>query len=546
MYKLWWLLRWCFLFLAWSVCLAVLPAGFVVEVQPSNFAVNEAVDVTIKAINNDGTIVADYTGFVFVDLLPAVAGWSLSYDDIVLPWEWLVLFDATDLWQKTFSKSLIIRRAGSYIFRVYDISDESIDWQREVVVWQVQEDSIVDISIVSPAVWSVESMPTMTVLADASNLSNAPFMVLLNGDLVATGNTQADWSINTTVMGMDPGINTLQIRVMDLNDVVIWQSSPITFTYQSSTDEFFYGMEILPWTVVKQWDKLVFSVETSDAVSSAELILWSGTPIPMDRESIWLFVKQVTMESYGSLPVSLRLNAGGNMKLYQDLALLTIDENIAIWLVQFYTQSLDRTSLVMSWEVIGQASRFRINYGIDPNDLNEQMSVDTTEIEILNIDPNRLYYFQITPMSAANAPIGTPSNIKEIDPSALQAQVTCIVDGIMLDTEEIDGAYYLVWEPVENAINYIIYRSDELTSLISDMRKVTETTQTRFEYPFNPNALNEEFAYYAVLAVCADGKEILVDQIKKVEVWPYDSLFVAIILSLLLYSMWSLYKQRVV
>jgi hypothetical protein len=173
---------------------------------------------------------------------------------------------------------------------------------------------------------------------------------------------------------------------------------------------------------------------------------------------------------------------------------------------------------MMTWQVIGQAPSFIVRYGTNKDALTQELTVSTNEIEITNIVPTNVYYFQIIPADANGNVIGTPSEIKEIDPSSLQAQVTCIVDGIVLRNEEIEGKYYFIWDAVENAEKYIIYRSETPTTILSEMRKVGETTSTRFEYPFNKNALQEEFAYYAVVAVCADGKEIQIDQVKKVEV----------------------------
>lgn len=75
------------------------------------------------------------------------------------------------------------------------------------------------------------------------------------------------------------------------------------------------------------------------------------------------------------------------------------------------------------------------------------------------------------------------------------------------------------------------------------MQKVAETTDTRFVYPYNTKAQNKEFAYYAVQAYCANGKEILIDSIKRVEVGPFDSIVLVISISLLIYSMYALYKK---
>ncbi len=542
-----WSLLLSFILFGWSVVLwSTIPSGFIVEVNPNVFDVNEAVDVTIKAIDGDGNVITDYDWFVFIELLTDES--NLTYEDFVLPWDgwaWLVFFEEADLWEITLSKSLIIRKSGSYTLRVYDLDDESVDGQRSIVVWQSQDNDILPISLIAPTPWSIETVSSITVLADAVDLGNSPYQILVNGVIVDTWTTSAQWSINTVITDMTEGENSLQIKVIDLNDIVLWESESITFSYQPNTDEFFNGIQILPSTQAKQWDKLVFNVSTSDAVSSAELILWSEDWIPMDMDSIGTYLAQVLMEDPWNVDVSIRLNAGWNMKLYQDVATLEIEENIAIGLVKFYTQAVDKSSLMMMWQVLGQSPKFLVNYGVNQNNLDQEIIVDTNEIEIANINPAEVYYFQITPLDNDENIIGTPSDVKEIDPSSLQAQVTCLVDGIVLRTEEIDNSYYFVWDAVENAEKYFIYRSDNVTSIISEMQKVAETTQTRFEYPFNADALNEEFAYYAVVAVCANGKEILIDEVKEVQVWPYDTLLIAIVASVLFYSVWSLYRRSI-
>jgi hypothetical protein len=545
MRKLLWLLLSGLVVSVGYVYASVIPSAFVVEVNPSTFDVNEAVDVTIRAIDANGSTIVDYDWFVFVDLISDTPGVSLAYDDFVLPGEWFIPFYPGDLWVKTLSKSLIVRKNGSYVFRAYDWDDDRVAGQRSVVVGSQQQNAATTITITTPSAWWIETASAITVLADAGGLSNSPYQLLLNGLLSLTGTTNAQWSINAIVTGLQEGSNTLQIRMLDLNGIVLWQSAVVTFMYQSIADEFFYGIQILPSTQTKQWDKLVFNVSTSDAVSTVELILGTGRTYPMDRDTAGKHLKQVLIEDKGIVPVSVRLTAGGNMQLYQDVASLTVQESIAIWLTRFYTPSVDRSVLMMTWQVIGQAPSFIVRYGTNKDALTQELTVSTNEIEITNIVPTNVYYFQIIPADANGNVIGTPSEIKEIDPSSLQAQVTCIVDGIVLRNEEIEGKYYFIWDAVENAKKYIIYRSETPTTILSEMRKVSETTSTRFEYPFNKNALQEEFAYYAVVAVCADGKEIQIDQVKKVEVWPYDTILLALLASILFYSVWSLYRRSI-
>lgn len=545
MRKIFWFLVSCLVISVGYVYASAIPSGFVVEVNPSTFDVNQAVDVTIRAIDAQGNTIVDYDGFVFVDLLSDTAWVSLGYDDFVLPSEGFVQFEPSDLGLKTLSKSLIVRKNGSYIFKAYDLDDERVYGQRSVVVWSQQQSATTPIIITTPSSWWIETASAITVLADAWDLSNAPYQVLLNGLSSLTWTTNAQGDINAIVTGLQEGSNSLQIKVLDRNGIVLGQSPIINFTYQSIADEFFYGLQILPSTQTKQWDKLVFNVSTSDSVSSVELLLGTGRTYPMDRDTAGKYLKQVLIEDKWVVPVSVRLNAGWNMKLYQNIASLTVQENVAIWLTKFYTQSVDKSALMMMWQVIGSAPSFIIKYGTNKDALTQELKVNTNEIEIKNIVPTSVYYFQIIPADADGNIIGTPSEVKEINPSSLQAQVTCIVEGIQLRNEQIDDKYYFVWDKVENAEKYFIYRSDNPTTILSEMRKVGETTSTRFEYPFNKDALQEEFAYYAVVAVCPDGKEIQIDQVKEVEVWPYDTLLLAIIASVLFYSVWALYRRSI-
>ncbi len=524
---------------------ATIPSGFVVEVNPSTFDVNQAVDVTIRAIDAQGNTIVDYDGYIFTDIISDTQWVSLWYDDFVVPWEGILFFEPGDLWVKTLSKSLIVRKNWSYIFKVADLDDDRITGQRSIVVWSQQQSATTPIVITTPSSWWIETASAITVLADAGDLSNAPYQLLLNGLPSLTWTTSTQGAINAIVTGLQEGSNSLQIKVLDRNGIVLGQSTAITFTYQSIADEFFYGLQILPSTQTKQWDKLVFNVSTSDSVSSVELLLGTGRTYPMDRDTAGKYLKQVLIEDKWVVPVSVRLNAGWNMKLYQDVASLTVQESVAIWLTKFYTQSVDKSALMMMWQVIWSAPSFIIKYGTNKDALTQELKVNTNEIEIKNILPTSVYYFQIIPADAQGNIIGTPSEIKEINPSSLQAQVTCIVEGIQLRNEQIDDKYYFVWDVVENAEKYFIYRSDSPTTILSEMRKVGETTSTRFEYPFNKDALQEEFAYYAVVAVCPDGKEIQIDQVKEVEVWPYDTLLLAIIASILFYSVWALYRRSI-
>jgi len=45
-----------------------MPDSFVVDVNPSSFSPNQAVDITLKAVTSNGTVVSDYVGDVFIEV----------------------------------------------------------------------------------------------------------------------------------------------------------------------------------------------------------------------------------------------------------------------------------------------------------------------------------------------------------------------------------------------------------------------------------------------------------------------------------------------
>lgn len=86
-------------FLTSNKAIAANPDAFIVEVIPSSFDVNEAVDLTIKAVKADGEIITDYLGDVFIEIEGIV-----DTADYTVPSDGLYDFKAVDQGKKLFSK----------------------------------------------------------------------------------------------------------------------------------------------------------------------------------------------------------------------------------------------------------------------------------------------------------------------------------------------------------------------------------------------------------------------------------------------------------
>ena len=524
-------------YLLWSIVYAqTMPDSFVVDVNPSSFSPNQAVDITLKAVTSNGTVVSDYVGDVFIEV-----EWSLSPDDYVLPEDGFTKFEPENLGIKTFSKALTIKKPGTYTIVAYDILDDTTKGEKTIIVWQAAADDGADVQITSPVVNGIETNSSITVLASVALLPNSPFQIIVNGQTLWQWVTSANGQISSIVNGLSQGQNTLQIQITDGNGAIVGQSDAIVFTYDPQTDDNFKWLTIQPTTTLQQGDTPVFVVDVGNQVTAVELQFSNGaTAAQMDKSQEGKFTKKILMDKAGTIKVSVRVSAAGNQKLYNDVAILNVSENIAIGQTRYFMDPVDKTALTLTWDVLWSASRFRVLYGTSSTNLGQSVDLATNEIKVTQINPLDKYYFQITPLDLQNTPIGKASDVIEVDPRSL---FSCVVTGIPLRTEKIDDTYYILWDTVQYATKYIIYRSDTPTSVTSQMQKIAETTDTRFVYPYNAKAENEEFAYYAVQAYCANGQEILIDSIKRVEVGPFDSIALVVAVTLLIYSMYALYTK---
>ncbi|MFZ2151197.1 MAG: hypothetical protein WAZ12_02415 [Candidatus Absconditicoccaceae bacterium] len=518
----------------YSYTLAATPNAFVVEVQPSSFEANQPVDLIVKAVNN-GEIIKEYNGDVFIE----IDGDIDPQKDYVVPSEGLYTFVPQDQGIKIFSKGIQIKKAGTFKVKISDITDDSIAGEATVIVGTPGGADIKDVEITSPVAGVIEKNNIINIFGVSSQLPNSPIQYYVNDILVQQGITDSAGNFNAYLTGIVQGQNILRVKIVDSTDTVLGESDQVSFNYQPVTDETFKGIEIIPLANIKQGDQVIFNVNTKDGISSVQLKLSDGKTYPMDRVTAGQFSKKVNMETEGEILVSLEIIDAGNKKTYDNIQTLTVGQGTSIKNIKFFTDLIDQNTLTIKWEVIGIVpTKFKIEYGTGQDLLDQSANVDTNELFVENINPDIIYYFKITPLNEDLSPIGSSSDVVSFNP----AGPTCIVQNIIIYDEKIGDKHYLVRSGVENVDKYIVYRSDFETSDISQMKKVGETTDTRFEYPFNQFSKKDEYAFYIIQALCKDGKEVKIDNVKKVQVGPVENVLLVIMFSVFAYSLYRLYQ----
>ncbi len=513
---------------------AVTPETFIVEVSPSSFEVNEAVDLTIKAAKANGEIIKDYQGDVFIEIEGIV-----DTADYTVPSDGLYTFVAENQWVKLFSKWLSIKKSWTFTIKVSDIVDDSIIGKKTVIVGKTTSaTSTQTISIISPIAGGIEKNNIANVMAAAPTLPNAPYQVYVNNAMVSEGMTNANWDVNAYVNGINEWDNILQIKILNANNEIIGQSETVSFTYQPIKDGVFNGITIEPTGKIKQWQKATFTVKTSESVTSAQIKLGDTKAVPMDKKSAWVFTKQILIDQESNLKVDVDLIVLWQTKNYTNVATVIVEKWNAIGKVRLYSDSIDKTKLNVTREVIGGAAQYKIDYGTSQDYLDFTTTVQTNEIIIENLSIGDIYYFQITPLDSAGVPSGSPS---EITQAKIGEDISCVVVGITISTGQIGEKYYLMRSGVANIEKYIIYRSEFETSDREKMQKVGETTGTMFEYPFNKLSKTEKYAYYLIEGVCKDGTTLKIDNVKKIVVGPVENILLIILISMFSYTIYKLY-----
>ncbi len=551
-----------------GVAFAVSPDAFQIEVSPSSFAVNQAVDFTIKAIKNK-QVMKNYTGMVFmsVDGIAKDSASKLKLTDATISNGGILEMGLADQWVKKYTKGLLITKPGNFTVSVADFAQDTISWSTTVMVSSDFKAEVRNIQILSPSAWSEENQSTINVMATADTLPNARVQILLNDALAKETTTDANGLINDTISGLKVGTNVLQIKALSVTNEQVGSSEKLVFTYQGQSGNLLKSFTATPNQNLKVWNKVRFELTTEDNVSSAKLIFPDNKEYPLDKEKDGLFSKELMLTQTGSLDVASELSAGPTLsKKYDKMLTLEVADNTQIWEVKIQALTTLAGAIQLDWKVIGWSSpAYAIQYGLTKDGLAGTAITKETTATLSGFTYGKDYFFKIQPLNIQNIADGLPSDVLEFtmpiaswtgpNQTALSASglemapdhptaalPTCVVKNIKVSTQKIGNKYYLVRNKIENATKYLVYKADFADN--SDKSFLGETELTRFEYPFDKTSKEDVYAYYTVEALCADGNKAVLTEAQKVKVGPVEDMMLILTLTMLGYLIYRLYSYR--
>ncbi len=533
--------------------------GLLISVTPNPMTPGEAGDMTITAVDSEWKTVSNYKGTIIIDFE--------NYQDpnvYDMPSNWFYTFLEEDQGKKTFNKGFVIKKPWKFVLKVYDNDNDSIVGTLPLSVWEQVTSSTGE----KRQIQLQEPLPNAQIKWSALNIiwftdsRKTPLQFFIDDEQVSyTGETDDSGVFSVFLTQIKDGDHSLVVKMTDYQNAIIWESESISFSYQSpQTDEFLQSFTANPDGEIALGQLVTFSAKTDSVIKSIELMIGTGDMFIMDKIDNGNFSKSLKINKEWVQKINITLVFDGGKRVsYEDMATLHVttntplkDPEIGIGILKAVNDAANPSQATLSWTPYGKPASYLIRYGTSQDNLTQEVKVKETQVKLSGLEIGKKYYFQVFAVNAQWKTEGIPSDIamimtqwqQEIDSWVNSSAPSCAVVGIKLSTQKIGDEYFLVRDAVSGAVEYRIYRSDYEVNSIENMKKIGTSTIPQFSYPFNQNAQQDEYSYYSVVAICSDGTNLQIDNVKKVHTWPVSDTILLLIIASLGYMMIRIYRYR--
>jgi hypothetical protein len=525
-------------------------ASFVIQVSPNPMKPAEAADMTIKAVKSDWSPVTDYKWTIIMDL----GSQDTSIYD--MPSNGFYQFTAEDQGVKTFSKGLTIKKTGQYTITVYDSLTDSVVGKLPIIVWSTATtDSVTNklIQILEPlGSGATVEWSSLNVVGNTDSKKTPLQFFIDNKKVLTEGETDDTGNFSVYLTDILSWSHTLQVKMVDYEGKVLWESEIISFNYiLPATDWFLKSFVANPDGEINAWDAVVFDAQVDGTVRSVEIKVWTMWTFIMDRTASGVFNKTVIVDKPGTHKVDVTLIfEWWQRTIYADRATLNIKWTNGVSLLKVMNNAADPSKASLSWTPVGTPASYVIRYGQSQDTLTSELKTTVANAEISWLEIGKQYFFQVFAVDQAGAITGKWSDIASLTTqwqwSAGEAIVwsSCTVVGIKIRTEKVGDQYFLMRDAIPWAVEYHIYKSDYEVNSIENMQKVWSSTIPQFAYPFDATAKKDEYTFYSVVATCSDWQNLQIDSVKKVHTWPLSDMIILFFVSLISYFLYRIYRYN--
>jgi len=189
---------------------------FIVEINPSNAKVWEALDINVKAVDENNNTVTDYAWSILI--------FSDSDVDAEFPWileENTYTFETEDQWEIKFENSVKFSSEWVHDISVYDLENEEVFGIAEANIWSDWTNQAIDAQIMINSPDSGITIWKNTINVSGMTNKNHKVKVNLNDGIEFEWNSDENWAFEIEVSDIPDGENKIKALVMDADMNVI-------------------------------------------------------------------------------------------------------------------------------------------------------------------------------------------------------------------------------------------------------------------------------------------------------------------------------------
>jgi len=272
-------------FLNISYAFAWVVDHFDVSFNKDEVSVWEALDLTIKAVDENWDVVKDY--------MWNIIGFSETDDEVELPTElasdeWYT-FTAANEWVMKFENWVIFHKAWEQELWIYDSdANENIIWLARVNVTKAEVNDNTDIEILSPenglTIWK------QNVKVSWKTEKNHQILIVINDEDEFNTISNSEWIFEKEVSWLKTWENVIQAYILDSDWKKIWTSNKVMIKIDDTAPKF-KKITLAPLTAsweVDEWKNIIVNVYATPNLKDVSLIL-NDSIIKLEETEDWVY-----------------------------------------------------------------------------------------------------------------------------------------------------------------------------------------------------------------------------------------------------------------
>ncbi len=210
---------------------------FEVKLSPEKAKVGEALDLEIKAVDENNNIVNDYVWsvLIFSDTNPEVE-LPIALDNSIYK------FTNSDQWKVKFENWIKFMEKWVQSLNIYDYDNDEKFWKAEVEITEEEKDKKVEIDILNPEQGT-------TIANDFTEVSwttkkNHKVKIMINDKEYET-TSNSNWVYKMEIKWLRLWENTIKSQVLDADQKIVWESKEIKIKVENS-NIIFKNIKLIP------------------------------------------------------------------------------------------------------------------------------------------------------------------------------------------------------------------------------------------------------------------------------------------------------------